>query len=128
MEIQERLYSVEEFWEIALLPENEHKRLELINGEIVEMPPSSTENGIIAGWIIHLLLTFIAPKRLGYVTTPDTGYRLGPNTVAQPDVGFISMARSGPVPSKEFPVGPDLAVEVISPSETASSINRSEER
>src|SRR5258707_11281710 len=100
MEIQERLYSIDEFWEIALLPENEDKRLELINGVIVAMPPSSTENGVLAMWIGYLLLSFVALKHLGYVSGPDTGYRLGPNTVAQPDVGFISMARSGPVPSK----------------------------
>ncbi len=123
MDIQERQYTVEEFWEIASLPENADKRLELINGVIIDMPPSSTENGILAMWIGYLLLSFVAPKRLGFVSGPDTGYRLGPTAVAQPDVAFISTTRSGGLFPKVFPVGPDLAVEVISPSETATSIN-----
>src|SRR5258708_32338839 len=123
MEIEERRYSVEEYWEIALLPENEHKRLELINGVIVEKSPSSTENGVLAARIAHLLLGFVAPKRLGYVTGPGTAYRLGPNSLAQTDAAFISPPRTGTLGAREFPVGPDLAVEVVSPSETAASIN-----
>src|SRR5205807_2377355 len=59
----------------------------------------------------------------GHVTGSDVGYQLGSNTVRQPDVAYISKVRGGTIPAKVFPVGPDLAVEVISPSETATEIN-----
>jgi hypothetical protein len=38
---KERFYTVEEFWEIARLPENEGRRLELEDGVIVDVGASS---------------------------------------------------------------------------------------
>jgi Uma2 family endonuclease len=40
MVISERLYTAEEFLALASTPENRGKRLELIKGELVEIPPS----------------------------------------------------------------------------------------
>jgi Uma2 family endonuclease len=124
MAVQEKLYTVKEFLEIAQLPENENKHLELIDGLIVEMPPSSKKNTVLAAWLIHLLLNYLATNDLGYVTGPDGGYRIGPHNLVQPDVGFISKSRAGGLTGIEFPAAPDLAIEVVSPSETASSIRK----
>src|SRR5258708_27757590 len=122
MVAQERQYTNAEFWEIVRLPENEARRFELINGVIIEMPPSSPANGIIATFIGHLLLTHVLPRGLGYVTGPDVGYELGPDTTCQPDAAYISKQRAGGIPRKVFLTAPDLAVEVISPSETVRSV------
>ncbi len=48
MVIGEKLYTADEFWEIAQLPENEDKRLALLDGVIVEVPPSSQKNTVTA--------------------------------------------------------------------------------
>ena len=117
MAIQERLYTVEEFLDIANLPENADKRLELDEGVIVEMPPSSQKNTVIAGIIIYLLNMFVIPNKLGYVTTPDGGFKLTEYSVRQPDVAFISKARHSELKGVAFPLAPDLAIEVISPGE-----------
>ena len=44
-EIQERLYTAEDLWNLSHLPENEAKRLQLIEGEIYEMAPTGGEHG-----------------------------------------------------------------------------------
>lgn len=41
MVFQERLYTNKEFWEISQLPENQNKRLELMDGVIHDMASSS---------------------------------------------------------------------------------------
>jgi Uma2 family endonuclease len=116
MVTRERLYTIEEFREIARLPENEKRRLELENGDILDMGASRPINTIVAGRIIYYLNAFIIPRDLGYVTVPNGGYKLAPNTSRQPDAAFVSKKRVPEVP-QEFDLAPDLAVEVVSPSE-----------
>lgn len=117
MEIAERRYTAEEFSQIAQLPENENRRLELDEGVIVDIGSSSQENTVIGGRIIHFLNTFVIPAQIGYVTTPDGGFKLGPGRVRQPDTAYISSARHPKLEGVQFPVAPDLAVEIVSPDE-----------
>jgi len=42
MVVREKLYTVEEFLELAQAPENETRRLELDDGVVVEIPPQAT--------------------------------------------------------------------------------------
>ena len=64
--------------------------------------------------------------RLGRVYTAETGFRLAsnPDTVRAPDVAFVSQQRIGDVrPIRGYRAGPpDLAVEVISPSDTYTEV------
>ncbi|PJF26048.1 MAG: hypothetical protein CUN53_09665 [Phototrophicales bacterium] len=85
--------TAEEFFAFASLPENRDRRLELEDGEIVEMALVRNVNGVICGWVIFFVNAIVIENDLGYVTTPDTGYRIGLKTVRQPDVGFISKSR-----------------------------------
>jgi Uma2 family endonuclease len=117
MVFREKLYSVEEFLEIAALPENEDKQLELIDGEILEMAPSRPINSVVAMRIGSALFIFVDANDLGFVTGADGGFALAPRTVFIPDVGFISKARMPELVGSVFPIAPDLAVEVVSPSE-----------
>ena len=113
---REKLYTAEEFWDIAQLPENQDKRLELEDGVIVEMGSSSPANTVTAMRIGYFLNGFVIPRDLGYITGADGGFKVGPKRVRQPDVGFISKARVPKLP-KRFDLAPDLAVEVVSPDE-----------
>lgn len=121
MVIQQRVYTAEEFW--GLVNKTTHdERLELLDGMLIEMPPSSPENTITAGRILAFLFTFIEDREMGYVSGADGGYTLTPGTVLMPDVAFISKERAPTIP-REFKGAPDLAVEVISPSETPRRVN-----
>jgi Uma2 family endonuclease len=116
MTLRERLYTVEEFWEIARLPENEDRRLELEDGVIVEMAGSRPINTVITGRIVHFFNEFVIPRDLGYVTVPDGSFKLAPKRARQPDVAVVLKSTS-PVLPNEFRFAPDLAVEVVSPDE-----------
>jgi Uma2 family endonuclease len=116
MTVQEKRYTAEEFWEIAALPENEHRRLELENGVIVDMGESSPTNTVIAMRVGHFLNAFVIPSDLGYVTGADGGFKLPNGNVRQPDAAFVSKQRLSKLPRK-FNLAPDLAVEVVSKRE-----------
>lgn len=122
MSVQEKLLTIDEYWEISQLPENENRRLELEEGVMCEMAPSSKLNTIIAMRIGRLLGNHVDHHKLGYVTGADGGFVLGPNTVRIPDVAYISKARVPELEEPLFQAAPDLAVEVISPGETGRKV------
>jgi Uma2 family endonuclease len=129
MAVQEKRYSADEFWEICHLPENDGKHLELIYGVIEEgMAPTGEEHGGITMEIGRVIANHVKANKLGRVTAAETGYVMftdpdGQQIILAPDVGFIARARMAAAPSKKF-VGapPDLAVEVLSPSETYGKV------
>jgi Uma2 family endonuclease len=109
--------TAEEFFAFASLPENRDRRLELEDGEIVEMAPVRNINSIVGMRAGYFVSAHVYANDLGFVTGADGGYRITPKTIRQPDVGFISKARAGKLDEVGFPVAPDLAVEVVSPDE-----------
>ncbi len=118
IQAQEKLYTVEEFWEIVKLPENEERRLELDEGVIVDVGASSKRNTVVTGRLIHFLNAHVIPNNLGVVTTPNAGFKLGRRKYRQPDAAFISGAASSvDLEGTYFTVVPDLAIEVVSPDE-----------
>jgi Uma2 family endonuclease len=114
----------EEFWALYQNPENQARHLELIHGELLEMPASSTRNSIIALRIGRHLGNYADEHDLGYVTGADAGFCLDPHNAPQPDTAFIRKARVPNLEAKVFEGAPDIAVEVISPSESRPAILR----
>jgi Uma2 family endonuclease len=111
----------------ASLPEEEGWRLELSDGRVVREPAPGMRHGHLASRLAALLRRFGEDRDLG-LTFVDTGFTLAsdPPTVRVPDVAFVSNDR---VPREgladAFGEGaPDLAVEVVSPSNSASGIQR----
>lgn len=121
MSIKAPPMTAEEFEEFALLPQNVDRRLELIGGEVVELV-SNQKSGCIALKIGHLTMTYLDQNPIGYATPPNSGYRVGADRY-QPDIAFVSKARQ-PVRSDETynPLAPDLAVEVMSPSDETGDV------
>ena len=96
-------------------------RGELIRGVLYETMPTGQEHGEIAANLVIELGVFIKPRRLGRLTTSDSGVWLerDPDTVREPDVAFFSAEK---VPPEVRVVGysetvPDLVVEIVSPSD-----------
>jgi Uma2 family endonuclease len=102
------------------------KRLELVKGELIEMPPAGGRHGKIASKIDRLLGTFVEKTNAGETFAAETGFRLAhdPDTVRAADVAFISKARlpQGDLPDGFWGIVPDLVVEVMSPSDTAPQV------
>ncbi len=121
MAVQKKTYTAAEFEAFTLLPENADRRFELINGEITEAPsnPYSSE---VASLIIRFLGNFVYPRRLGRITGEQGGYIVAGVRLA-PDAAFVSRARQAALPKLGYnPIAPDLAVEVVSPSDKEKDI------
>ncbi|HLY27981.1 MAG TPA: Uma2 family endonuclease [Aggregatilineales bacterium] len=113
--------SVEEFEKIAALPENAYKRLEYIGGAIVEVV-SNSDSSEIAMRLGAEIRLYLKTNDLGRLTGADGGYRVSGEDYI-PDVGFISKARQPKRPHVAWnPLAPDLAVEVVSPTDEATEI------
>jgi Uma2 family endonuclease len=104
-----------------------HDRLfELIDGILVEKATGWKESEL-AIIIATLLRNFVSSNRLGKVFGSDGMLRLEPQQIRIPDVAYISRQRFAErtVPSGAFwELGCDLAVEVISPSNTRREMER----
>jgi Uma2 family endonuclease len=107
-----------------LKPEN--KNCELVDETLVEKPMGMRES-LLAIWIGHLLQIHVHPRNLGLITGADGTYEVLLGLVRLPDVAFVSWDRlpGRRVPDEPIPnVVPDLAVEVLSPSNTAKEMAR----
>ena len=94
---------------------------ELIMGVLHKKVSNGMEHGQIVANHLMLLGPFVKARRLGRVFGSDTGVQLerGPDTVREPDVGFISAERM-PLDVRErryAQVVPDLVVEIVSPND-----------
>jgi Uma2 family endonuclease len=100
---------------------------EVVNSQVVELPPM----GIYASWVTlqvaYLLQTFAAPRSLGTIVM-EALFILDPvrNTRGRPDLAFVSAqkwpADQPPPETGDWEVVPDLAVEVISPNDLAEDV------
>ena len=111
--------------EALLLMADEGFLYELVRGEVRRMPPAGFKHGAVAAQIVFLLQAFVKPRNLGVVGTAETGFVLarGPDTVRAPDVWFVARDRMPPEPGEGFgQVAPDLAVEVMSPSDRPDDV------
>lgn len=86
------------------------------------MSPAGSEHGDIALAIGSRIRVFADENNLGCAYAAETGFVLSrdPDTVRAPDVGFVTSTRlmAQQNSSKFFEGAPDLAVEVLSPSNT----------
>ena len=129
MIVRDRVYTIDDVWRLSQQPENEHKFIYLIDGELFFMPRPGGLHGLIASLIAHFLWTYVLERDLGQVTT-ETGYHPPGDrtTLLGPDVGFVHRERAPePFPLRFVPVMPDLAVEVFSPSNTMPELRRKTE-
>lgn len=112
--------------DLYALPEDGMKH-ELQAGKLVSEPLPGSRHGRVALHVGALLDAHVRRRRLGVVLGNDSGFILSrsPDTVRGPDVSFVRRERFegsedlvGP-----FPGAPDLAVEVLSPSNAPATIH-----
>lgn len=108
--------------ELLRLPDDGY-RYELVRGELRKMSPAGTRHSVIGAEILASLSAYVKANRLGKVTGADGGFLVArnPDTVLAPDVGFIRGERAV-ITDRFFDGPPDLAIEVISPSDTYTEV------
>jgi Uma2 family endonuclease len=113
--------------ELMQLPDDGF-RYELVNGELEKMPPPGHPHGRIAFRLSLYVGQYILEHRLGEGFATDTGFKLtsNPDTVLAPDFAFVTKERFREGKDTEgYWIGPpDLAVEVLSPSDRPGKINK----
>jgi len=122
--ITRQAVTAEQFYE---MPEVPGKQIELVRGEVVAVPSPGAIHNVIANLLFHLLYTFASEQRLGIVFGDNMGYVLsrGPDTVRIPDVSFVAWDRvpEAGIPDGSWQIPPNLAVEVVSPSDQTADVN-----
>jgi Uma2 family endonuclease len=114
--------------ELLLLPTGMGTLYELVEGELKTMSPAGSRHGRIALRVGSLLHHHVHSHGLGETVGAETGFilRRNPDTVRAPDAAFIAKERMpvGGLPDGYFQGAPDMAVEVVSPSDSAEEIHR----
>ena len=118
----EKLYTVEELPDIP-------DCYELVDGELIMMmSPAGPLHGYLVIKIGAVLHAYVEEKNLGMVFGEQTGFILtrNPDTVRAPDVAFVREDRvpTEGVGNEYFLGAPDLAVEILSPSNRPSAMRR----
>lgn len=124
MSVKHQLVTAEELWE---MPEVPGKRLELVDGEVVEVPGAGDLHVAISFKLARALDDFVQQNDLGIVRPDGLAFvlRRDPDHMRIPDASFVAWER---VPEEGIPEGfwegpPTLAVEVVSPHDRADDIH-----
>ena len=101
-------------------------RYELVRGELRKMTPAGHVHGEYAASILISLGAHVKANGLGKVYAAETGFKLesDPDHVRAPDAAFVRRERAEEARDTRgfFPGAPDVAVEVISPSDSYTEV------
>ena len=96
-------------------------RYELIRGVVRRSAAAGARHGQISLEVARRFGNHVVEHGLGVVFSSSTGFFIerDPDVILMPDVGFVRAERLPPegVPEGYVPVVPDLAVEVVSPTD-----------
>ena len=96
--------------------ENDLEGYEYVKGELVPRAAAAIVHGEIGVNVIIPLGSYVRENKLGRLYTIETTFQLD-DRVVKPDVAFVSTNRLSEDKYKGMPVAPDLAVEIVSPSD-----------
>jgi Uma2 family endonuclease len=106
------------------LPEQDGVRYELKDGELVRMGTAKTGHERTKFRILRCLIAYILQQPIGEVY-PESSFALSPSRVCIPDVAFLRgelVVKADP--GHIFLCAPDLAIEVVSESESALDLRQ----
>ena len=121
-----KLYTADD---LAKMPTDEP--WEIWDGELRKVPGAGGAASDLTQWIGMLVGMVVRPSRLGMVTGADGTYIIlrDPQTIVVPDVAYVNWDRlPGRIrPDGYIPVPPDLAIEVVSPTDEPGDIAKKQD-
>jgi Uma2 family endonuclease len=107
------------------LPDDGH-HYEVVQGELIDMGNSGALHGYICSSLMILLGGYVRLQNLGAMFDSSTAFKMKNGNKRSPDISFFAKERLQGM--TELPTGflegaPDLAVEVLSPSNTVEEID-----
>jgi Uma2 family endonuclease len=109
--------------EFARLP-GDDVRHEMKAGELITLPPPKSLHALVLLAVLEALQSYLREHPFGRAI-PEAGFILSrePLTVRQPDVSVLSESRVQTADGESYFEGaPELAVEVVSPSDSAEDL------
>src|ERR1700748_1469960 len=107
------------------LPESESRKWELLDGELIEARDATPEHNLILGRLFFLLYSFVRPRKFGQLLLRiDLAVRLDSRLRADLALFSSQIWRHVEIDRAPMEQPPYIAVEIISPSETAANVNR----
>ncbi len=103
--------------------ESELEIYEYVEGKLIPIPPTPVEHGNISMNLSLSLGQHVRKNQLGRIYVPYTGFQIG-DCVLIPDIAFVLLTQIPDDLSNVFPHSPDLAVEVVSPSDAFRRVVR----
>jgi Uma2 family endonuclease len=104
------------------LPYDEGRRWELQDGELIPVSGATPRHQAIVSRLVHLLQDYLEANAAGGLAIPDVEFALSDVLRLRPDVCVLLPEKAGRLDPDLIPVpgAPDIAIEVISPSERAA--------
>ena len=96
--------------------ENDFEGYEYVKGELVPMAAAAIVHGEIGSNVHFLLASHVRENKLGRLYIAETTFQLG-DRVVKPDIAFVLTDRLSDDKYKGMPVAPDLAIEIVSPTD-----------
>jgi Uma2 family endonuclease len=101
------------------------KQVELVRGVLIVREPPGYHHGEVTARVSYVLSHHARAHDLGRVLAGDPGFHIArdPDTVRGPDVAFVRRERvPHPAPEAFADFAPDLAVEILSPSDRPGQV------
>ncbi len=122
---QKLTMNADEFFDFVNAAENRNRNFELVRGEVIEVFRPTRIHGCVCANVTTELNLYARKKKTGYVVCNDSGVILetDPDTVGGPDVAWYDdVLDFSDLPKKWGDVPPRIAVEILSPNDSAQYI------
>ncbi|MCL1470682.1 Uma2 family endonuclease [Argonema antarcticum] len=101
-------------------------RYEIVNGELIDMGNSGAKHGYVAIILSAALFNCVSTQKLGAMFDSSTAFKMKSGNKRSPDISFMAKERLqglDDLPEGFLEGAPDLAVEILSPSNTVEEIH-----
>lgn len=119
-----RLFTIEDMHDLP----DDGCRYELSRGMLIAEPQPGGRHGLVVSRFAYVLMKYAERTGDGVVLTGDSGFVLAqnPDTLRAPDIAWVRLSRYAALTNDLgfLPLQPDLAVEVLSPSNRLGALRR----
>ena len=119
--------TADEFYDFVYLPEHRDRNFELDRGRVVEMSRPGIRHGVVCANVSFMLVAFTRQRNRGIVISNDAGLIVerDPDSVFGPDVFlYDEIINYDDLPPRWEDRPPTLVVEVLSPNDRTTKLNR----